>query len=98
VLSLRMLREPLDAVHVNGLVVLSGDPSRCVVRVLHFHADVRCLVHCNPGCCFFTRANRHIQVERSVSFVLAVLDAGLFSRGLGTEGVAVDAVKVAAAE
>ena len=98
VLTLLVLREPLDAIDIDSLLVLRGDAPRCVVGVFHFHSNVSCLVDWNTSCSVLARANSHVEVEGGVGFVLAVLDAGLLGGGLGAEGVAVDAVNVAAAE
>ena len=69
----------LDAGHVDRLMVLVGECSRSVVRVLRLHTDVGSLVDCDTSVRFFARADCHVQVEGCVNFVLAVLDAGLLS-------------------
>ena len=97
-LALLNIREALDVGDVHCLLVLRPDLPRSVVRVLRLHPDVRCLVDRALGHSLFADANAHVNVEAGIDFVLAVLNAGDLSRGLGGEVVGVDAVKVTAAE
>ena len=92
------VREHLNAVDVDCFLVGRTDLARGVVGVLDLHFDVGGLVDGNTGQCFFARANSHVQLERGVHLLLAVLDTGLFGDRLGAETVGVDTVKVAATE
>ena len=87
VFSLLGVSELLHGCHIDVFLVCLFDASRSVVGVLSLHSDEGSFVDCHASRCFFARANSHIQIEGLVDLILAVLDAGLFSGGLGAKVV-----------
>ena len=90
--------EFLNGDRIDVFLVVLLDFVSSVVGVLCFHSDVGSLVDCHASRCFFARANSHIQVEGLVDLILAILDAGLLSRGLSGKVVRIDTIEVAATE
>ena len=95
-----MIGEILDVLRVHMAVVGFGNDALGIVLVFDFHASEATNVNVGTevAACSDTFSNTHVHIESSVSFLLAIRNAGLLLSGLNLAKLSLNAVLVALIE